>query len=89
MKFLHQEKESRSIAEQTPAAKVPHPTPNSTWKGMCVCVHVGVSMGEGVTFMTRRTNDSIEYIIAYKAKTKVLHHLKQRKTCKLLQFYFF
>jgi hypothetical protein len=50
---------------------------------------MGASMGEGVTFMTRRTNDSIEYIIAYRAKTKILHHLKQRKTCKLLQNFFF
>jgi hypothetical protein len=35
-----EEKESRAIAEQTPAAKVPRPTPNSTWKGMCMCACV-------------------------------------------------
>jgi hypothetical protein len=34
-----EEMESRSIAEQTPSAKVPRPTPNSTWKGMRICLH--------------------------------------------------
>jgi hypothetical protein len=41
-----EELESRSIAEQTPAAKVPRPTPDTSWKGMhtlcvsaCVFLH--------------------------------------------------
>ena len=50
---------------------------------------MGVSKGEGVTFMTRKTNDSTKCIIAYKGKTKILHHLKQRKTYKLLHIDFF
>jgi hypothetical protein len=40
-------------------------------------------------YYSRRTNDSIKCIIAYKGKTKILHHLKQRKTYKLLLIDFF